>query len=108
MPADISPELAEYKDLTPEERAAEKALGEAIVAQREADDLAREVARLRKLSEALEHIPPELILAAAIDRHAAAIREVAKQHERVADSIEEMAVLYRDHLERDVRGAAGS
>lgn len=72
-----SKEVLEFKSLSAEEAAAEKAKEEAAALSLEQGEFDKEVARIKRLQVALGDCPPEFILAAAVDRHTAAMNRIA-------------------------------
>lgn len=97
--------ILSYKDVTPEEREAERLKEEADALARADLALAAEVARLTKLAAAFEKIPPELILADAVSKHAAETGRIATAIERFNENFERGVDIYRDLSEWERRGS---
>jgi hypothetical protein len=96
--------VLEYRELTPEEKALRAKEARRRQEQEEEEELAAEVAWLKKLTEALREVPPEFILAAAIDRHTAAMNRIAAAGEAFVDQVERIASIYGTAEERERSG----
>jgi hypothetical protein len=94
----LSDELLTFKSMTPEEIAQETAAEIAQEEARKIKALADEVEDLRVRVQALKGIPADLIFAAALDRHTAAMHRIADgiavfnaQFERAVDAYSQQA-----------------
>jgi hypothetical protein len=97
-------EIPEMRDFSPEELEKFRQEDLAQAARAKAEKLLREAADLADRARTSPTVPPEFVQAAAIDRHADAIKSLADQVGRIADTAENIQNLYRDYLERSVFG----
>ena len=97
---EASESVLEYKDLSPDELAAQAAQAQEEARKTAAEELVQEADRLLAQKKSLEDVPPELVLAAAIDRHAKSIDRFAAAHERIADSVELISENYRMYVDK--------